>query len=97
MNLFCATWGGQKGSLLFWAGSLGVMAWIALANSRKNLKALVPAMTATLALIELFFCILMIFSAPPFETLSHPPSDGHGLNPIRVDLGQLLDPVENAR
>lgn len=80
--LFCAGWGGQDGSLLFWTLLMSIMSAIALFRVRKEYNHLFPAFLFVVSAVELFFCITTFFSADPFATLPVIPPDGKGLNPL---------------
>src|SRR5437667_1177415 len=75
-----AFYGGQEGSLLYWALMLSVFAAIFVFTSRRAPAPLVPYALATLAGIELFFLIVLVTISSPFVRLSSPPPDGRGLN-----------------
>ena len=78
-----AFWGGQDGSLLFWVWVLSVWAAIAVYQNREKNKELMPYTIVALMTVTLFFVVLMLFSANPFETyIAGAPTDGRGLNPL---------------
>ncbi|MBI3971095.1 MAG: heme lyase CcmF/NrfE family subunit [Chloroflexi bacterium] len=85
-------WGGQAGSLLFWAWGLTLLAaavaWIEFHRHR----ALIPATLGALFAIQLFFLGVLGFVAGPFEQLATPPPDGRGLNPLLWDDGMRIHP-----
>src|SRR5205823_8317053 len=87
-----AFYGGQEGSLLYWALMLSVFAAIFVFTSRRAPTPLVPYVLATLAGIELFFLIVLVTVSSPFVRLSSPPADGRGLNPLLMDPGMLVHP-----
>lgn len=80
--LFCAGWGGQDGSLLFWTFLMGILSVIAAVQVRKRYEDLFPAFLVVVSGVELFFCIITFFAADPFATLAVTPLDGKGLNPL---------------
>ncbi|MCB9639767.1 MAG: heme lyase CcmF/NrfE family subunit [Myxococcales bacterium] len=80
--LFCAGWGGQDGSLLFWTFLMGVLSLIAVHQVRRHYPDLHPSFLATVSGVQLFFCIITFFAADPFGILATPPADGKGLNPL---------------
>lgn len=80
--LFCAGWGGQDGSLLFWTLLMGILSAIAAMQVKKKYPDLFPAFLATVSCVELFFVIITFFAADPFATLPVVPLDGKGLNPL---------------
>ena len=80
--LFCAGWGGQDGSLLFWTLLMGILSAVALVSVRKHQPKLFPAFLLVISAVQLFFAITTFFAADPFGTLPHTPADGKGLNPL---------------
>src|SRR3989449_11556336 len=64
-----ALWGGQKGSLLFWAFMLSLFTAIVQIQNRDRNRALMPYVTATLMTIAFFFLALLTFVTDPFERL----------------------------
>ncbi len=87
-----AFYGGQEGSLLYWALILSVFSAIFIFTSKRAPAALVPYVAATLMGIELFFLLMLITVSSPFIRLPTPPSDGLGLNPLLMDPGMLIHP-----
>jgi cytochrome c-type biogenesis protein CcmF len=77
-----ALWGGQKGSLLFWAFILTFFSTIVHLQNRAKNRELMPYVTATLMTIALFFLGLLCFITPPFERLAFTPTEGSDLNPL---------------
>jgi len=87
-----ALWAGQEGSLLFWSFLLaGYVFFMQLANRGKHPE-LMPYVTVIAAGVQLFFLILNVFVASPFQVLASAgangalqlavPADGRGLNPL---------------
>src|SRR2546422_8240362 len=64
-----ALWGGQKGSLLFWALMLSFFSAIVHVQNRERNRDLMPWVTATLMAIATFFLALLVFVTDPFERL----------------------------
>jgi cytochrome c-type biogenesis protein CcmF len=92
--LWTALWGGQDGSLLWWAFllsgyTLGFTIWI-----RDKYRELQPIAFATLASIFAFFAGLMLFAANPFGTAGATlsPADGEGLNPLLQNYWMAIHP-----
>lgn len=77
-----ALWGGQSGSILFWAW-LATLYGVGVAIRHRNdeTKQMAPTY-ATLMFIQGFFLTLVCFIASPFERASIVPPDGRGLNPL---------------
>jgi len=88
-----AVWGGQAGSLLFWAWLLAVLsAWVVYAN-RRRLPEMVPWVIVVLMSVLVFFCLLLIFAGDPFATfLVDVPSTGRGLNPLLQNAYMVTHP-----
>lgn len=87
-----AFWGGQPGSLLFWAWGLSLLSAVAVWRSYRSDPFLAPYMGATLAGVQVFFLFLLAFVSSPFERLPLPASDGRGLNPLLWDDGMRIHP-----
>jgi cytochrome c-type biogenesis protein CcmF len=78
-----AFWGGQDGSLLFWVWVMVIWASIAVYQNRNKNKDLMPYTIVAMMSVALYFIVLMIFIANPFEKfLAGTPTDGRGLNPL---------------
>ena len=75
-------WGALEGSILFWgfilASYTAVVVWI----NRKREGAMVPYAAATLLGIAVFFYLLLVVPANPFQLVSPAPADGPGPNPL---------------
>ncbi|GAC1465957.1 MAG: heme lyase CcmF/NrfE family subunit [Ktedonobacteraceae bacterium] len=87
-----AFYGGQEGSLLYWALMLSVFSAIFVFTSRRAPAALVPYVMATLMTIEAFFVIVLTSVSNPFARSPIVPADGAGLNPLLMDPGMLVHP-----
>ena len=87
-----AFWGGQKGSLLFWALIHCFFSAIVLFQNRTRNQELMPYVTATLMTIALFFLGLLCFITPPFERLSFIPAEGSDLNPLLQNYWMTIHP-----
>jgi cytochrome c-type biogenesis protein CcmF len=87
-----ALWSGQEGSLLFWSWLLSFYAFFVLFTNRKKHPELMPYAGVILSSVLLFFLILNVFVASPFQVLAVPGADGamqmaaqpdgRGLNPL---------------
>ena len=91
--VFTAFWGGQAGSMLFWALIL-VRLFGASRSGRRATKArdLAPWACGTLAVILVFFIATICFKANPFDRLSFVPADGRGMNPQLQNPGMAIHP-----
>ena len=87
-----AFYGGQEGSLLYWALMLSVFSAIFVFTSKRAPKELIPYVLATLMGIEVFFLITLSTASNPFTRLPVTPGDGTGLNPLLMDPGMLVHP-----
>ena len=87
-----ALWGGQEGSLLFWAWVLSLFSSIATYRMSSRDDVLAPWGIGTLALIGLFFLGVLVFVSSPFQRLVAAPPDGSGLNPLLWDSGMQVHP-----
>src|SRR4026208_2295877 len=87
-----AFWGGQSGSLLFWALILSIYSSIALWTNRTRNRELMPYVSGTLALILVFFLATICLGSTPFERLDFIPLDGRGLNPQLQNPGMAIHP-----
>ncbi|HEY7419450.1 MAG TPA: heme lyase CcmF/NrfE family subunit, partial [Ktedonobacteraceae bacterium] len=87
-----AFYGGQEGSLLYWATMLAIFSAIFVITSRRAPRAMIPYVLATLMSIEVFFLIVLTTVSNPFTRLPTVPTDGRGLNPLLMDPGMLVHP-----
>ena len=87
-----ALWGGQAGSLLFWALILTCMSTVVHLQNRERNAALMPYVTATLMTIAVFFLAILVFVTGPFERLPVPASEGADLNPLLQNYWMMIHP-----
>lgn len=87
-----AFYGGQEGSLLYWAAVASGLGALALYLHRRSDRALLPYMTMTLLAIVTFFLLVLTIVASPFRLLPVTPPDGAGLNPLLRDPGMMAHP-----
>jgi cytochrome c-type biogenesis protein CcmF len=85
-------YGGQEGSLLYWAMVLGVLGSVSLVASASLGLRLAAYAAGVMAAIVSFFLVVLVIVASPFELLSLTPPDGLGLNPVLRDGGMLIHP-----
>jgi len=85
-------WGALEGSLLLWEWILiifsGLVAWL----YRDRHREFMPWVLMTFSIISAFFLAVIAFASNPFETVSPPPPDGRGLNPLLEDANMLTHP-----
>ncbi|WP_313799437.1 heme lyase CcmF/NrfE family subunit [Cytobacillus sp.] len=87
-----AFWAGNAGSLLLWVFLLSIYAAVIVLNKKKQ-NNMIPYVSNILLLNMLFFYIVMIFNANPFEMTEMIPADGKGLNPMLQNPGMVIHPV----
>jgi cytochrome c-type biogenesis protein CcmF len=87
-----ALWGGQKGSLLFWALVLTTFTTIVQWQNRERNRELMPYVTATLMTVTAFFLSLVVFITDPFERLAVPATEGADLNPLLQNYWMMIHP-----
>ncbi len=90
--ILSAFYGGQEGSLLYWALMLSIFSAIFIFTSKRAPQALVPYVMAALMSVEVFFLIMLAIVSNPFVRLPVAPPDGRGLNPLLMDPGMLVHP-----
>jgi cytochrome c-type biogenesis protein CcmF len=90
---FAALWGGQAGSLLFWALILSGYSIVVAAVYRNRQRAIMPYVNATMLFTSAFFLILLVFAANPFKRVAFMPEDGQGLNPLLQNYWMVIHPV----
>ena len=90
---FAALWGGQAGSLLFWALLLSGYSAVVAYRFRRRQQALMPYVNSMLLVTSTFFLGLLVFAANPFEQVSFVPPDGRGLNPLLQNYWMVVHPV----
>jgi cytochrome c-type biogenesis protein CcmF len=87
-----AFYGGQEGSLLYWALVLGLLGSASLIASSRLGLGLAAYAAGILAAIETFLLVVLVLVASPFDLLAITPPDGLGLNPVLRDGGMLIHP-----
>jgi cytochrome c-type biogenesis protein CcmF len=90
--VFTAFWGGQAGSMLFWALILSIYSSLAIWSVKEKARELAPWACGTLALILLFFIATTCFKANPFDRMAFIPADGKGMNPQLQNPGMAIHP-----
>src|SRR5881296_1945665 len=87
-----ALWGGQKGSLLFWALILSLFTTIVQWQNRERNRRLMPFVTATQMAIAVFFLGLLTFVTDPFQRLPMAAREGQDLNPLLQNYWMMIHP-----
>jgi cytochrome c-type biogenesis protein CcmF len=85
-------YGGQEGSLLYWALVLGLLGSASLVASASLGARLAAYAAGVMAAILSFLLVVLVLVASPFDLLSVTPPDGLGLNPVLRDGGMLIHP-----
>jgi cytochrome c-type biogenesis protein CcmF len=97
-----SVWGGQEGSLLFWAWILTIYSGLVIIQNRNKHRAMMPYVTSVLMGTSLFFTAMHLFVVNPFKLggvqlpdgavrMFHP-ADGEGLNPLLQDTLMVIHP-----
>ena len=92
LSLLSAFWGGQSGSLLFWAWLQTLITVVVLWRNRTRYPTLMPVTMAVLLGIQVFFLFVLALLSNPFERVPLAPDDGRGLNPLLLDVGMRIHP-----
>ncbi|MGD8727603.1 MAG: cytochrome c biogenesis protein CcsA, partial [Gemmatimonadales bacterium] len=87
-----AFYGGQAGSMLFWAVVLAVFGALAQLLTSRKYDYLLPYVAGVTSAVILFFVATTLFAANPFERLPFTPADGNGLNPQLQNPGMVIHP-----
>jgi len=87
-----ALWGGQAGSLLFWAWVAAAFSALVMLRRWDTDRALLPYVIAVSAATQIFFIGLVVFVETPFAKLNFIPPDGNGLNPLLRHPGMVIHP-----
>jgi len=92
--LVASFWGGQAGSLMFWSLILAVGTAIVIRQNQEQNRDLLPTVLTTLMGVQLFFLVVMVFEANPFETfrVNEPPVNGRGLEPLLQNPAMTFHP-----
>jgi cytochrome c-type biogenesis protein CcmF len=90
--LAAAFYGGQEGSLLYWALLLTAIGAVGLATAPALGARISAYANGLLAATTCFFLVVLVFVSPPFDTLAITPANGLGLNPVLRDGGMLIHP-----
>ncbi|MBI2836317.1 MAG: cytochrome c biogenesis protein CcsA, partial [Chloroflexi bacterium] len=90
--LLSSLWAGNDGSLLFWGWLLSIFAAVLVLQKREMGRELVPYALALIMATQVFFLIVSLFVANPFEKLAFVPADGRGLNPLLENPGMFFHP-----
>ncbi|MDQ6746766.1 MAG: cytochrome c biogenesis protein CcsA, partial [Candidatus Dormibacteraeota bacterium] len=92
LALLSAFWGGQAGSLLFWAWMQTLFTGLVVWRQRTQYPTLMPVVPAVLLGVQAFFLLVLTLISNPFERVPLAPADGRGLNPLLLDAGMRIHP-----
>ena len=88
-----AYWGGLDGSLMFWCSVLSIFSAIAVRTNAARHRDMIGYVVAVIMVVQLFFLALLIYNKNPFATsLTTPPDDGKGLNPLLQNYWMVIHP-----
>ncbi len=87
-------WGGQAGSLLFWALIVGLFTSAAVYVNRNSHQDFMPWVQAVSLAVLSGLLIIMVFASNPFEgyAIIDNPAKGEGLNPLLQTPKMVLHP-----
>jgi cytochrome c-type biogenesis protein CcmF len=86
-------WGGLDGSIMFWVFMLSLFGSAAVYVNRERHRELIPYVVAIIAVVQMFFLLLMVVHNNPFTTfLTDTPADGEGLNPLLQNFYMVIHP-----
>ena len=87
-----ALWGGQDGSLLFFAWLMSIFCSAVLLSKWDHVRTLIPYAVTIMQGVMIFFIGLVVTVANPFKQLPFFPVDGQGLNPLLYHWGMIIHP-----
>ena len=87
-----ALWGGQDGSILFWAWLMATFAFVVLVRRWDKDRDLLPHVIVVTMGTLAFFIALDLLASSPFKRLDVTPLDGRGLNPLLRHPGMVIHP-----
>jgi cytochrome c-type biogenesis protein CcmF len=93
LYLVSSLWAGNGGSLLTWAWLLTIFGAVFVVTGRRSARELVPYTSAVIMVASVFFIVLMLTQANPFDRLGFAAADGAGLNPLLENPGMLIHPI----
>ncbi len=92
--LVSAIWGGMDGSMLLWAGILGIFAALVVFRNSSVPFELRIWVVPVLSGLQSFFLLVITFLTNPFRLIPSNviPIDGNGLNPLLQNPSMLIHP-----
>lgn len=88
-----AFWGGNAGSMLLWFWMLSIYILIVAYLKHKDSEIMLPYVLSISLFVSLFFSIVLILVAPPFELAASKATEGNGLNPLLQNPGMATHPI----
>src|SRR5690606_18868173 len=80
-------------SMLFWVAVLSTFAAIAVRANAQRHRDMIGYVVAVIMAVQLFFLAVIIYNKNPFATtLTTPPLDGKGLNPLLQNYWMVIHP-----
>ena len=87
-----ALWGGQDGSILFWAWLMSAFVFVLMLRRWDQDRELLPHVIVVTMGTVAFFIALDLLASNPFKRLDFVPPDGRGLNPMLRHPGMVIHP-----
>ena len=86
-------WGGLDGSMMFWVSVLSVFSTIAVRTNAARHRDMIGYVVAVIMVVQVFFLAVLLYNKNPFATtLTMPPADGKGLNPLLQNYWMVIHP-----
>jgi cytochrome c-type biogenesis protein CcmF len=94
---FASWWGGQEGSLLFWAFLLSTYSAVVVFTNRKKFRDMMPYVIGVLMTTLSFFLLMIWLPLSPFQVFTlgkgiQDLGDGQGLNPLLQYWTMVIHP-----
>ena len=94
---FASWWGGQEGSLLFWAFLLSTYTMVVVYTCRKKFRDMMPYVISVLMTTLAFFLLMIWLPMSPFQVFTvgkgiQDLGDGQGLNPLLQYWTMVIHP-----
>ncbi len=94
---FASWWGGQEGSLLFWAFLLSTYTMVVVFMNRKKFRDMMPYVISVLMATLAFFLVMIWVPLSPFQVFTvgkgiQDLGDGQGLNPLLQYWTMVIHP-----
>lgn len=86
-------WGGETGSLLYWALAIFAIGSVAVRAASHRHPELATVAAALIAAVAGFYLFTLVFVSSPFAVLTVNPRNGLGLNPLLRDTGMEIHPL----